>query len=151
MEQIMGINCPRCFIMLAIWFVASFRSVFSKPIKHGFDEKSIYSYFLDWEFCWWKIDLESLLFCTVDGWIWVEALQKKSYHLVWSYLILGSGEAWAWIGGFLISIVLMLDLTGVVIFDATGCMFYLAMGLIIDAEFDPLLFTFFTAWWSLNA
>jgi hypothetical protein len=39
----------------------------------------------------------------------------------------------------------MLDLTGVVIFDATGCMFYLAMGLIIDAEFDPLLFTFFTA------
>jgi len=45
----------------------------------------------------------------------------------------------------------MLVLTGVVIFDATGYMFYLANGLIIDAEFDALLFTFFTALWSLNA
>ena len=66
---------------------------------------------------------------------------------------MGSGEACEPIGGFLLSIVFMLDLTGVVIFEVSGCMFLFAKGLIMLVELEPppLLLAFFTALWSLKA
>ena len=65
---------------------------------------------------------------------------------------MGSGEACEPIGGFLLSIVFRLDLTGVVIFEVSGCMFLFAKGLIMLVELEPpLLLAFFTALWSLKA
>jgi hypothetical protein len=67
----------------------------------------------------------------------MEARLEKIKSII-KYLSLGSGEACAPRGGFLISMVFKLALTGVVILDATGYIFLFATGLINDAEFDPL-------------